>query len=345
MSLQNRIRRQVLALHRSARTWAKLAKGLGWTRHVLLAHIIPIRRCNLSCAYCNEYDKHSAPVPVSELNRRIDLLASFGTGIITLSGGEPLLHPDLDDVIRQIRRHRIIAGMITNGYLLTRQRIEGLNAAGLEYLQISIDNVQPDDASKKSLKVLDRKLVLLGEFADFHVNINSVLGSGVKNPEDALTVAHRAVELGFTSTVGILHDENGQLLPLGGREREIFREIMKLGKRSFARINGFQNDIADGREHQWRCRAGSRYLYICEDGLVHYCSQQRGHPGIPIQQYTAEMRRREFFTRKGCAPRCTISCVQQVAALDNWRAPQHLDSAPGPASPALVQLTDANRGN
>ena len=93
--------------------------------------------------------------------------------------GEPLLHPDLDAIIARIRKNRIIAGLITNGYLLVADRIERLNRAGLEYLQISIDNVMPDDVSKKSLKVLDQKLALLAEHADFHVNINSVLGSGV----------------------------------------------------------------------------------------------------------------------------------------------------------------------
>ncbi len=355
MSFQKQIRRRQAALRRTLRTWRKLAEALMSTEPVVLAHIIPIRRCNLSCTYCNEYDKHSAPVPLAELKRRLDCLASFGTKIVTISGGEPLLHPELDEVIGHIRRHGMIAGMITNGYLLTADRIERLNRAGLEYLQISIDNVMPDEVSKKSLKVLDQKLVLLARHAEFHVNINSVLGSGVKNPEDALTVAHRAVALGFTSTVGILHDGNGQLQPLSGREREIFGEIMRLGKRSFARINGFQHDIAMGREHRWRCRAGSRYLYICEDGLVHYCSQQRGYPGIPIEQYTNEMRRREYFTRKGCAPRCTISCVQQVATIDNWRAPQVLVSTPGsgpgpgagsdPGGQELVQLSGANHSS
>lgn len=332
-----------LAFQRTLRTWERVAKGLASTNHVLLAHIIPIRRCNLACTYCNEFDKHSAPVPLADLHRRLDFLASFGTGIVTISGGEPLLHPELDEVIRHIRRHHMIAGMITNGYLLTAERIERLNQAGLEYLQISIDNVRPDDVSKKSLKVLDQKLRLLSEWAEFHVNINSVLGSGVENPEDALTVARRAVELGFTSTVGILHDGSGQLKPLGRHEHDIFAEIMKLGKRSFARVNGFQRDIAAGRDHKWRCRAGSRYLYICEDGLVHYCSQQRGYPGIPIEQYTAEIRRREFFTRKGCAPRCTVSCVQQVATMDNWRSPQNLETFANPAPPELVQLGGANR--
>src|SRR4029077_17878608 len=180
-------------------------------------------------------------------------------------GGEPLLHPELDDVIRRIRKNGIIAGLITNGYLLVADRIERLNRAGLEYLQISIDNVQPDDVSKKSLKVLDQKLQLLAKHAEFHVNINSVLGSGIVNPEDALTVAHRAVELGFTSTVGILHDGNGQLKPLVKREQEVFEEIMTLGKQSCTRVNQCQHNIAAGRENEWRCRAGSRYLYICEN--------------------------------------------------------------------------------
>ena len=114
--------------------------------------------------------------------------------------------------------------MITNGYLLTAERIQRLNRAGLDHLQISIDNVMPDEVSKKSLKVLDKKLQLLAEHADFHVNINSVVGGGIHNPHDALVVGRRAVQLGFTSTVGIIHDGDGQLRPLGPTEREVFLE-------------------------------------------------------------------------------------------------------------------------
>ena len=316
-----------------------IAKGLISTRHPLLAHIIPIRRCNLACTYCNEFDDHSDPVPTEEMYRRIDRLGAMGTSIVTISGGEPLLHPDLDGIIRRIRNNGIIAGLITNGYLLVKERIERLNRAGLEYLQISIDNAIPDDVSKKSLKVLDAKLQLLAEHADFHVNINSVLGSGVKNPDDALQVARRAIELGFTSTIGLIHDGNGQLQPLVAREREIFEEVMSLGKRSFARVNAFQHNIAAGKENDWRCRAGSRYLYICEDGLVHYCSQQRGYPGIPLAEYSDEQRRREYFTQKFCAPRCTVSCVHQIAALDNWRGPQTVKPEPSSPRGSLVQLS------
>jgi MoaA/NifB/PqqE/SkfB family radical SAM enzyme len=345
MTWQKKIRRRLRAAHRKLREMRMLAKGLASTRHPLLVHIIPMRRCNLSCTYCNEYDDFSKPVPLEEMFRRIDRLGAMGTAVITISGGEPLMHPELDAIIGRIRKNGIIAGLITNGYLLVAERIEGLNRAGLEYLQISIDNVQPDDVSKKSLKVLDQKLVLLAERAEFQVNINSVLGSGVRNPEDALTIAHRAIALGFTSTVGIIHDGNGQLQPLAPREREIFEEIMSLGKRSFTRVNGFQHNIAAGLENEWRCRAGSRYLYICEDGLVHYCSQQRGYPGIPLAEYTDERRRREFLTKKGCAPRCTVSCVHQIAAVDSWRAPQSLGGGSSAGAGSLVELTGPSARN
>ncbi|HEX3684777.1 MAG TPA: radical SAM protein [Bryobacteraceae bacterium] len=301
------------------------------TDHPIMAHIIPIRRCNLSCTYCNEYDSYSKPVPLDTIRHRLELLGKLRTAVITLSGGEPLLHPDLDDIIREIRKNAPLAGLITNGYLLTARRVQELNEAGLDYLQISIDNVMPDDVSKKSLKVLDKKLQILAEHAHFHVNINSVLGGGIRHPEDALTVGKRAMELGFTSTVGIIHDGDGQLRPLAPREREVFLEMKKFEKKHFSRLNHFQHSIANGLPSDWRCRAGSRYLYICEDGLVHYCSQQRGFPAKPLEHYTVDDIRREYVTQKSCAPFCTISCVHQISYFDFFRGKQTLTVEPVPA--------------
>ncbi len=327
-SLLKRLRRRAKSAHRNVRGAKMAVRALASTDHPLLAHIIPMRRCNLACTYCNEFDDFSKPVPIEEMYRRIDKLGALGTSVVTISGGEPLMHPELDDVIYRIRQNGMIAGLITNGYLLVADRIQRLNRAGLEWLQISIDNVNPDDVSKKSLKVLDKKLQLLAEHADFHVNINSVVGSGIKHPQDALMIGKRAVELGFTSTIGIIHDGGGQLQPLGEEERRIYHEMKSLEKSSFTRINAFQDNIAQGLANDWRCRAGARYLYICEDGLVHYCSQQRGYPGVPLASYTREDLRREYVTEKSCAPHCTVSCVHQVSIFDSWRAPQH--SAPPP---------------
>jgi MoaA/NifB/PqqE/SkfB family radical SAM enzyme len=337
-TIKAKMRRRLKSASRGLRGAGKILGAFLSTDHPLLAHIIPIRRCNLACKYCNEYDDFSKPVPTETMFRRVDKLGELGTSVVTISGGEPLLHPELDEIVGRIRHHGIVAGMITNGYLLVPERIERLNRAGLEWLQISIDNVNPDDVSKKSLKVLDKKLELLAEYADFHVNINSVVGGGVHHPQDALTIGKRALELGFSSTIGIIHDGEGQLQPLGDEERRIYHEMKALEKRSFTRINSFQDNIALGKPNQWRCRAGARYLYICEDGLVHYCSQQRGYPAIPLEKYTVEDIRREYLTEKSCAPHCTVSCVHQVSVFDAWRAPQHPAPAEASQPSELVQI-------
>jgi MoaA/NifB/PqqE/SkfB family radical SAM enzyme len=232
-------------------------------------------------------------------------------------------------LIRHIRAHGMMAGLITNGYFLVPKRIEELNDAGLDFLQISIDNVEPDEVSKKSLRVLDKKLQDLKTYAAFDVNINSVLGGGIKNPEDARTINNRARELGFSTSIGIIHDGTGRLKPLGGVERKVYDEVSaaingagQIAKNLYSGIRSFQDNLADGKPNAWRCRAGARYLYICEDGLVHYCSQQRGYPAVPLETYTIADIRREFDTPKPCAPYCTVGCVHRVSTMDFWRSPQ-----------------------
>jgi MoaA/NifB/PqqE/SkfB family radical SAM enzyme len=316
-------------ISRTLRSARKFVRGFVHTSHPLLVQIIPIRRCNIDCGYCNEYDKVSAPVPTDVMKRRIDRLHELGTSVAAFSGGEPMLHPDLDDLIRHIRSRGMLAGLITNGYFLVPKRIKELNAAGLDFLQISIDNVEPDEVSKKSLRVLDRKLQDLKLYADFDVNINSVLGGGIKNPEDARTINNRARELGFSTSIGIIHDQTGRLKPLEPAVRKMYDEVsaaingpLQVFKNLYSGIRSFQDNLADGNPNEWRCRAGARYLYVCEEGLVHYCSQQRGFPAVPLESYTVDDIKREFLTPKSCAPYCTVGCVHRVSTMDFWRKPQ-----------------------
>jgi MoaA/NifB/PqqE/SkfB family radical SAM enzyme len=198
-----------------------------------------------------------------------------------------------------------------------------MNAAGLQELQISIDGVKPDAISLKTLKSLRGKLELLSKHAAFHVNINSVLGISEERTQDALEVAEAAKGMGFSHTVGVLHDAEGTLAPLSATQRQVYDLLMDKGSLAH-RINYlmFQKNLMAGKPNAWRCRAGARYLYICEDGLVHYCSQQRGTPGVPLLGYTAADIAREYDTPKACAPFCTVSCVHQASFLDAWRAPQ-----------------------
>jgi MoaA/NifB/PqqE/SkfB family radical SAM enzyme len=318
-----------ITLNRKIRSAREFVRGLAHTAHPLLVQIIPIRRCNIDCGYCNEYDKVSDPVPAETLRRRLDKLAALGTSVVAFSGGEPMLHPDLDGLIAHIRALGMMAGLITNGYFLVPKRIQQLNDAGLDFLQISIDNVEPDEVSKKSLRVLEKKLQDLREHATFDVNINSVLGGGIKNPADARTINARARALGFSTSIGIIHDGSGRLKPLGPVERKVYDDVSaaingpwQVFKNLYSGITNFQDNLAAGLPNQWRCRAGARYLYVCEEGLVHYCSQQRGFPAVPLASYSVEDIRREFTTPKPCAPFCTVGCVHRVSTMDFWRSPQ-----------------------
>lgn len=313
-----RILRRCNRLYREVRLVAQALKS---PRHPVFAHMVVTRRCNLACTYCSEFDDFSKPVPIEEMVRRVDQLAALGTTAITLTGGETLLHPQLEEIIARIRSHGMVVVMITNGYLLSVDRIERLNRAGLDRMQISIDNVKPDEVSKKSLKVLDQKLRWLAENAEFPVHIHSVVGAGTAEPEDALIIAKRAKELGLGSSAGIVHDPTGHIQPIDARSRKVLEEIEKLSKPlfSFARHNPWRKNLLDGRPNDWHCPAGGRHIYICEHGLVHYCMSQRGYPAKPLAEYTQADIDRESKTPKPCAPYCTIFCVHRIALLDRIR--------------------------
>src|SRR5262245_61993023 len=160
---------------RRVREVRMVMKALQSPRHPILVHIVPVRRCNLACSYCNEYDDFSTPVPTAEMLRRIDLLAALKATSVHLSGGEPMLHPDLEMIIQRIRRHRMLAGLLRSTNLRSTDRIVRPNQAGLDYLQISLDNIESNKVSKKSLKVVDQKLRWLDKYAAFRVNSSTLL--------------------------------------------------------------------------------------------------------------------------------------------------------------------------
>ncbi len=300
----------------------------------LLAQMVVTRRCNLSCGYCNEYDSVSPPVPLPQLLAQVDHLAELKTAAITCTGGEPLLHPDLAEVIHAVRKRRMIVTMITNGFRLSRKRIEKLNEAGLQGMQISIDNLEADEVSMKSLESVESKLKLLAEYAEFEVNINSVLGISDDRTADVVKIAETAKKYGFFHSVGVLHDDTGSLKPLSPRQFQAYRTVTKISASSTHHLNYwlFQKNLMHGQANDWKCRAGARYLYICEEGKVHWCSQRRGYPGTPLLEYTGEDIKREFKTQKDCSPNCTLSCVHQMSMFDRWRGRQTLKE---PAMDAL----------
>jgi MoaA/NifB/PqqE/SkfB family radical SAM enzyme len=299
-----------------------------WLRHgPFLAHLVVTRRCNLSCGYCNEYDRTSAPVPLDVLDRRLEKLHQLRTWMVCLTGGEPTVHPDLVRIVgrmTQLGFHR--RQIITNGFRVTPRLVEELNDAGLTDLQISIDGVRPSATTIKVLDNLRPRLEILARVGRFRIVVNTVVGSAP--PSEALEVVRFTRSLGLTPRVGLLHDGTGRLR-LGPQERAAIDEVNRLVGRRGRESADYRQRLIDRGAAPFRCRAGARYLYVDELGAVHWCSQTRAAFSRDLADYGAEDLERQFHTPKSCADACTVGCARSASAYDAWRR-QGLASGPPP---------------
>ena len=283
-----------------------------------LVQVVVTRRCNLSCSYCDEFDDHSPPVPTDLLKRRIDQIRKLGAWSIEWSGGEPLLHPDLCEITRYAKNQGFTRVMLlSNGFLLSQDKVEALNQAGLDDLQVSVDGVLPNDSTVKVLKPLRAKLEMLARVAKFRVTLNAVIGSAPA--QEAAEVIAFAQAQGFRPRVCLIHDHDGQI-KLRTDEMHIYNQIRRQLGRGFREGAEYRTRLMREGRAPFKCRAGSRYLYIDENGNVHWCSQQRGAFTVPLAEYTPRHLKQQFYTPKSCADLCTVGCVRTCSRADQWRS-------------------------
>jgi len=280
--------------------------------------LVVIRKCNLSCTYCNEFDKTSDPVPLKVLKERAKKLKDLGSFSICLTGGEPTMHPDLNELIRYCRYDLKFkrTAMITNGYYLKPDLIQDLNKSGLQDMQISIDGVKPNDVTIKVLDSLRGRLKYLKEYAKFNVIVSGVVGACP--PDESFEVIQFAKDMGFRPRVLLIHDHDGQV-KLNEEELSIYKRIKKLIPKHVYELSDYRDEMIRTGSAPFKCRAGSRYLYIDEFGKVAWCSQTREFFSKDLMDYTFEDLKEQFYTYKSCQDRCTLGCVRSSSNFDNWR--------------------------
>ena len=314
----------------------------GWSRLLYApfhVQMVVIRRCNLSCGYCNEFDDHSPPVPFEELCQRIDHVKRLGAWAVEFTGGEPMEHPQLVDLVKYARDQGFYKRqLISNVYLWNEGTVHALNEAGLTDLQVSVDGVQPNDVTIKVLKPMKKKLEVIAKHAKFRVTMSAVVGSAP--PGEAVEVLEFAKAHGFKPRVLLIHDGHGQL-ELSPEQLAEFEEIKRVLGRRIKDAGDYRSKLMESGSAPFKCRSGSRYLYIDEFGMVRWCSQTRDAWGVPLAEYSLEHLKEQFDTQKGCNPSCTVGCVRTASAPDEWR-PQR---RPEPkAEPPLVQIRRPEAG-
>ncbi len=104
-----------------------------------------IRRCNLTCKHCYSIsaDKDfSGELDTGEIFAVMDDLREFRVPVLILSGGEPLLRPDIFDISRRAKAKGFYVGLSTNGTLIDASKIDAIDEIGYDYVGISIDGLR-----------------------------------------------------------------------------------------------------------------------------------------------------------------------------------------------------------
>lgn len=280
------------------------------------AQLVVIRRCNLSCGYCSEYDQHSKEVPYHALCERLDAIHRLRAANIALLGGEPLLHTRIADIVRHAAR-RAQVSITTNGFLLDRDMIDRLGDAGLANLQVSIDALRPDRTGyvQKSLRSLRPKLERLAAHARFDVHVTTVLcAETLAEFEDLMRAL---AEYPFRISVNIVHDETGQVTVMGPEFVRAWQYHFREGRPFSFLEEEYGTQLLAGRPPSWTCGAGARFIYVAEDGTVELCSAQRGRIGKKITEYGSEDLRAHRGKPKGCERGCAVLCVYRDSLIDD----------------------------
>ncbi|MGI6632257.1 MAG: radical SAM protein [Bacillota bacterium] len=98
-------------------------------------------RCQNDCGHCYAGGPHeTAEMDTASWSSIIENLSDWGVPTLTFTGGEPLLRPDLDELVQTAETLGCVTGVITNGRLLTKDRASSLEAAGLDFAQVTLES-------------------------------------------------------------------------------------------------------------------------------------------------------------------------------------------------------------
>src|SRR6267143_4433436 len=282
-------------------------------------------RCNLDCAYCTEYDNSKPHPKLEDLKLWIRKIRDLGTMRIALVGGEPLLHPNVVEIVRYCRELGFATSLTTNGFRLTRQLVKELEEAGLQVMQISVDRMTPSAVTKKSFKTI---LPKLDYFKDSKISLHITGVICQDTLPESKAVLETGLSRGIPTEVRLVHADplNRFRVERGPREElERFIDSMIERKRRGEKIHtseailNYQRSLLRGERVEWAGMAGYKLFFVSAHGKFWLC--RMGHTDKNIMDVTLDdlyANYRKKTCQEGCGVYCAVSTsllVQKPASV------------------------------
>lgn len=279
-------------------------------------------RCNLDCGYCSEHDNQAPHPHIDELKSWVGKIRELGTLKIALVGGEPLTHPNIVELVSFCKALGMSTSLTTNGLLLTEELVRGLEKAGLDVIQVSVDRVTPSAITKKALKSLDRKLALLKD-STIKLHITGVICA------DTLDECEQVLEYGLSreipTEIRLVHEGPPGSVRVDAGEHSRVRAILERmisRKRRGEKIHttqallDYQLETLDGKKvhENWTCAAGYKLFFVSAKGRFMECSMSPAGPSI-LDISQSELK--TYYRKKPCQQGCGVYCAVGASLFRN----------------------------
>jgi MoaA/NifB/PqqE/SkfB family radical SAM enzyme len=309
------------------------------------AHLYVTDQCNLDCHYCNEYDNTVPHPDAADLKRWMRKIRELGVARLGFQGGEPLLHPDIVELVRYAKSLGFYkVSMSTNGFLLTQQLVADFERAGLDSLQISVDRMTPIASTKKSLKSVQHKLDWFKD-STIRLNVSGVLFQ--ETLDETAQVLDACLDKDVAVHARVIHDDmiNDRKLRLHPTTAPLLRAVEHQAelKRHGAKIHTswnileYQRALLRGEPVDWTCTAGYKYFFVSARGKFWLCSQVRTERDL--MDMTPEDLR-AYNTKKSCQQGCGVYCTVDTSLAVGNPAAYLMREARGMAEGRLRKLVD-----
>lgn len=246
-------------------------------------------KCNLQCLHCGSDCKTNAvddDMPLADFLPVLDDLATHMDPrrvLVVTTGGEPLVRPDIVECGREITRRGYMWGMVSNGMLLTSEKLDLLMDAGLRTIAISLDGFEEEHNWMRGHHMsFERAVIAIKALAHRRITwdvITCVNQRNVKRLEEfkefLLSIGVRQWRIFTVFPAGRAKD-NGDLQLTAGQLRNVMDFIVRTRKEG--RINlsysceGFLGCYEyNVRDHSFFCQAGINVASILNDGSISGC--------------------------------------------------------------------------